>query len=193
MGRRLLAPFLFCRIYPVNRLNSHQLRNSKPEEGIRQQKNIRRNPIVLVLDNVLDTYNIGTFFRLADAIAAEKIFLCGPVVTPPNLKIHRSSIGTWKWIPWENHLEVGDCLKKLKGEGYQITAVELDKNSVNYQKAKYNFPVALVLGSEMNGISPQTLKLCDQIVEIPMHGINKSLNVLVSASVIAFDVVSKLK
>jgi tRNA G18 (ribose-2'-O)-methylase SpoU len=176
----------------VNQLNSHQLRASKLEEGSRLQKNLKRNPIVIVLDNVLDTYNIGTFFRLADAIAAEKIYLCGPVVTPPNLKIHRSSIGTWKWIPWENILETGDCLRKLKSDGYQITAVELAKNSVDYRKASYKKPVALVLGSEANGISEETLKLCDQIVEIPMHGINKSLNVLVSASIITYDVVNKI-
>lgn len=174
------------------RLNSHQLRASRVGDSQKLQKDLKRNPIVIVLDNVVDTYNIGTFFRLADAIAAEKIYLCGPVVTPPNLKIHRSSIGTWKWIPWENCLEVGDCLKKLKKEGYQITAVEQDKRSVDYLKAKYIKPVALVLGSEANGISKETLALCDQIVEIPMHGVNKSLNVLVSASIITYDIVNKL-
>ncbi|MCX6726608.1 MAG: TrmH family RNA methyltransferase [Candidatus Shapirobacteria bacterium] len=174
------------------KLNSHQLRASRVGDSQKLQKDLKRNPIIIVLDNVLDTYNIGTFFRLADAIAAEKLILCGPVVTPPNLKIHRSSIGTWKWIPWENCLAVGDCLKKLKQNGYQITAVEQAKNSINYLKAKYTKPVALVLGSEANGISAETLALCDQIVEIPMHGINKSLNVLVSASIITYDIVNKL-
>jgi len=174
------------------RLNSHQLRQSGVGESSKLQKDIKRNPIVLVLDNVLDTYNIGTFFRLADAIAAQKIYLCGSVVTPPNLKIHRSSVGTWKWIPWENVLSTSDCLKKLKSEKYQIIAIEQAKNSINYLQAKYQFPLALVIGSESNGISPDTLKLCDQIVEIPMYGINNSLNVLVSASVVSFDIIKKI-
>jgi len=173
------------------KLNSHQLRKSKVGESSKLQQEIKRNPIVLVLDNVLDTYNIGSFFRLADALGAQKIYLCGPVVTPPNLKIHRASIGTWKWIPWEHFNRVGDCLKKLKTEGYEIVACEQGKNSVNYQKAKYKFPLAIVAGSEMNGITEESLKMCDQIIEIPMFGINVSLNVLVATAIIAFDAVSK--
>ena len=173
------------------KLNSHQLRKSKVGESSKLQKNIKRNPLVLVLDNVLDTYNIGSFFRLADALGASKIYLCGPVVTPPNLKIHRASIGTWKWIPWEHFNRVGDCLKKLKEEKYEIVACEQNDNSINYQKAKYKFPLAIVAGSEMNGITKESLEMCDQIIEIPMYGINVSLNVLVATAIIAFDAVSK--
>lgn len=176
----------------MDRLNSHQLRKSRVGEAHRKQARIPRQPLVLVLDNVLDTYNIGSFFRLADAIGAQKIYLCGPVVTPPNLKIHRSSIGTWKWIPWQQFDNTLDCLAHLKKSGYQIIACEQGKNTINYQQAKYQFPVALVAGSESNGVGESVLKKCDQIVEIPMYGINKSLNVLVATSVIAFDLVSKL-
>lgn len=175
------------------KLNSHQLRASKIEEGSHLQKEVIRNPIVLVLDNVLDTYNIGSFFRLADSLAVEKIILCGPVVTPPNLKIHRASIGTWKWVPWENYLKVEDCLRDLKKQDYQIVACEQDAQSVNYQQAKYKFPVAIVAGSETNGLTPGALKYIDQIVEIPMYGVNKSLNVLVATAIIAFDAASKNK
>lgn len=174
------------------KLNSHQIRASKVGESQKLQKEIKRNPIVLVLDNVLDTYNIGSFFRLADALGAEKICLCGPVVTPPNIKIHRSSIGTWKWIPWQHYDSTIDCLCQLKKEGYQIVACEQDKTSVNYQKAKYNSAVAVVAGSETYGISKEVLKMVDQIIEIPMYGINISLNVLVATSIISFDIVSKI-
>lgn len=174
------------------KLNSHQIRASKVEKSQKLQKQIHRNPIVLVLDNVLDTYNIGSFFRLADALGAQKIYLCGPVVTPPNIKIHRASIGTWKWIPWEHCESTTDCLKKLKQDGYQIVACEQDKNSINHLKAKYQSPVALIAGSEMYGISKETLKMVDKIVEIPMYGINISLNVLVATSIISFDILSKI-
>jgi tRNA G18 (ribose-2'-O)-methylase SpoU len=174
------------------KLNSHQLRKSSKKEGILHQKKIYKNPIVLVLDNVLDTYNIGSFFRLADALNVEKICLCGPVVTPPNLKIHRASIGTWKWIVWEQYQNTNDCLIKLKKEGYQIIACEQTKNSVSYNNAKYKFPLAIVAGSEMNGVGESTLKLCDHIVEIPMFGVNISLNVLIATSIIAFESIKSL-
>lgn len=175
------------------KLNSHQIRKSKVGESEKLQKQIKRNPIVLVLDNVLDTYNIGSFFRLADAIGAQKIYLCGPVVTPPNIKIHRSSIGTWKWIPWEHFENTTDCIKKLKSEGFQIVACEQDKKSVDYLKAKYKFPVALIAGSESYGVSKEVLKLVDKIIELPMYGINISLNVLVATSIISYNILSKIK
>ncbi|MBP9817849.1 TrmH family RNA methyltransferase [Candidatus Shapirobacteria bacterium] len=178
---------------PKLKLNSHQLRRSRVVESAKLQKNIKRNPIVLVLDNVLDTYNIGSFFRLADALGAEKIYLCGPVVTPPNLKIHRASIGTWKWIEWQHFQTTEDCLQKLKNDGCFIVACEQTKNSVNYLEAKYQFPLAIVAGSESNGVGESCQKLCDLAVEIPMYGINKSLNVLVASSIISFDAISKLK
>jgi len=174
------------------KLNSHQLRKSRVGESAKLQKDIKRNPIVLVLDNVLDTYNIGSFFRLADAIAAEKIYLCGPVVTPPNIKIHRASIGTWKWVPWEQASSTIDIVNQLKSQGYQIIACEQSKNSVNYAQAKYKFPIAIIAGSESLGISPEVLKLVDQTIEIPMFGINISLNVLVATSIICYDAIQKL-
>lgn len=174
------------------KLNSHQIRQSREVDAKKLQTNINRNPIVLVLDNVLDTYNIGSFFRLADAIGAQKIYLCGPVVTPPNIKIHRASIGTWKWIPWQQFDSTIDCLKQLKSEGYQIVACEQDNTSINYLKAKYQPKIAVIAGSESHGVSSAVLKMVDQIVEIPMYGINISLNVLVATSIISFDILSKI-
>ena len=176
----------------MDRLNSHQLRASNLSSSQENLKKIQRNPVVLVLDNVLDTYNVGSFFRLADALAVEKIYLCGPVVTPPNLKIHRASIGTWKWVPWEQYDSTQECLKKLKKDGYQIAICEQDERSINYQKAKYKFPLAIVAGSEVNGVGESCRNLADLIVEIPMYGVNKSLNVLVATSIIAFEAVSRL-
>jgi len=174
------------------KLNSHQIRKSKVGESQKLQKEIKRNPIILVLDNVLDTYNIGSFFRLADALAVEKICLCGPVVTPPNIKIHRASIGTWKWVPWEQYSSTKKCIEQLKKDGYQIIACEQNKDSVKYLDARYKFPVAIIAGSESFGVSKDVLKIVDKVVEIPMFGVNISLNVLVATSIISFDVISKL-
>jgi tRNA G18 (ribose-2'-O)-methylase SpoU len=174
------------------KLNSHQLRQSTIKEGSRHQQRSAKNPLVIVLDNVVDTYNIGSFFRLADALNAQKICLCGPVVTPPNLKIHRASIGTWKWVTWEHYPDTIDCLQKLKKSGYTIYACEQTNNSIDYSKTKYNFPLAIVAGSETNGISPNVLSLCGQIIEVPMYGVNKSLNVLLATAIIGYNSIEKL-
>ena len=174
------------------KLNSHQIRKSREVAAKKLQTKIKRNPLVLVLDNVLDTYNIGSFFRLADALGAQKIYLCGPIVTPPNIKIHRASIGTWKWIPWEQFDSTIECLQYLKSQGYQTVACEQNKKSVDYRQAEYKSPIALIAGSESMGISTQVLKKVDQIVEIPMYGINISLNVLVATSIISYDILTKI-
>lgn len=174
------------------KLNSHQIRQSGEVAAKKKQSHLKRNPLVLVLDHVLDTYNIGSFFRLADAIGAQKIYLCGPVVTPPNIKIHRASIGTWKWVPWQQFESTTDCLKQLKRDGYYLVACEQNEHSRDYRQAKYRHPIALVVGSETYGVSKQALKMVDNVVEIPMYGINISLNVLVAAAVISYDILSKI-
>ena len=86
------------------KLGSKELRKtpSSPEE----LSQIKRNPIYLVCDRVLDTYNIGSLFRLADAIAAEKIYLCGDMEYPPSSRIHKSAVGTEVWVPWEKKEKV---------------------------------------------------------------------------------------
>lgn len=176
----------------MTKLNADQIRKSHPNTAKKQINSIKRNPIVLVLDNVLDTYNIGSFFRLADAIGALAIYLCGPTVTPPNIKIHRSSIGTWKWIHWQHYQNTIDCINDLKKQNYSIVSCELTKDSILYNKAKYTTPLALVAGNESTGVSPEILKFSDLIVKIPMHGINKSLNTLTATSIIAYQALSTI-
>jgi len=177
----------------MTKLNADQIRKSQPSTVKKQISSISRNPIVLVLDNVLDTYNIGGFFRLADAIAAQSIYLCGSTVTPPNIKIHRSSIGTWKWITWKHYQNTIDCINSLKKQNYSIVSCELTDNSILYNKTKYTAPLALIAGNESTGISFTILKYSDLIVKIPMHGVNKSLNTLTATSIIAYQALSTIK
>jgi len=172
----------------ARKLDAKQLRVTKPV--CREQDSIYQTPIVFVLDNVLDTYNIGSFFRLADAVAARKIYLCGRVVTPPNQKIHRASVGLWRWLPWEHHRSTLGLVGKLKKEGYQIIVVEQTKSSRSYLELKPKFPVALVLGHETVGVDKEVVKLADFVAEIPLKGVNKSLNVLVAASVVGYHLLS---
>lgn len=175
------------------KLNADQIRKSKPSLVKQKINLIKRNAIVLVLDNVQDTYNIGSFFRLADAIAAQAIYICGSAVTPPNLKIHRSSVGTWKWIPWFHCQQTAECVKGLKRQKYQIVSCEINNKSTPYNNAHYCIPMALIAGSESFGISPDVIKLSDLVVEIPMYGINNSLNTLLASSIVAYQALSQYK
>lgn len=183
------------------KLNAKQLRQLNPQEKLPPKK---RNPLYLILENIYDTYNIGGLFRLADALNMEKIYLCGQTEIPPNPKIKKASIGTYKIVPWEYKPTVIEIIKELKSiyttnrqsltanhqSPITIMAIEQHSSSLPYFQAEYKLPLALILGNETFGISPEVLKLADKIVEIPMFGVNKSLNVIVSAAIISYHIVS---
>ena len=172
------------------KLNAQQLRKSSPTT--KDIKKVERNPIYLVLDRIIDTYNTGSLFRLADAIAAEKMYLCGKMEYPPNSRIKKAAIGTDKWVPWEKTDSTLKTVKKLKKEGVQIIVVEQAKNSISYKNLKPQFPCAIVVGNESFGMDKKILHEADVTVELPMFGVNKSFNVWGSAAVIAYKVLEKI-
>jgi tRNA G18 (ribose-2'-O)-methylase SpoU len=174
------------------KLGAKDLRKTPPTPDT--FKTIKRNPIYLVLDRVIDTYNIGSLFRLADAIAAEKMYICGDTEYPPSSRIHKAAVGTEEWVPWEKVELTLSIVKKLKSEGVQIVAVEQDARSIAYSLLPnvLKFPVAIVVGNETDGISKEVLDLADKIVELPMFGVNKSFNVWGSGAIAAYKVLESL-
>ncbi|MGE5041984.1 MAG: TrmH family RNA methyltransferase [Candidatus Levyibacteriota bacterium] len=176
----------------MNRLKPSQLRTSEPTQE--QLDSIERQEIYIVLDDVLDTYNVGSIFRLADAVGAKKVFLCGRTETPPNSRIKKASINTWQWVPWGYVDNASAAILKLKTEisNIQIVAVEQDARSVPFDSFDYKLPIALVVGNETDGCSQETLSVCDHIIELPMFGINTSLNVMVTLGIVLYKAIEKL-
>lgn len=191
------------------KLNAKQLRDLEEKQAQGKLREVKRRPIYFILENIYDTYNIGGLFRLGDALAVEKIYLCGEMEIPPNHKIKKASIGTYKVVPWQyckttketidelrksysllvnSYLEKTEKKVRLTNNQSQITiiAVEQHPKAVKYTSGVYRLPLALIFGNETYGILPETLKLADQIVEIPMWGMNKSLNVIVSAAIVSY-------
>ena len=168
------------------KLNSAKLRRKKTGE-LSSSEN-KKHELYIILDNVLDTYNVGAVFRLADATATKKILLCGYTETPPNTRITKSSINTTDLTEWEYFEKTIDAINdlRLKIKDIKIIAIELDNRSIDYTKADYGFPVALIIGNETHGISEEVLKLSDKIVELPMFGINVSLNTMVSLAIVLY-------
>lgn len=177
----------------MNKLNAKQLR-SAPKPTKKQLEKIRRNPIYLILDRIIDTYNIGSLFRLADAIGAQKMYLCGEMEYPPNSRIHKAAVGTQKWVPWEKAASTTKAVKKLKKQEVQIVAIEQSPKSIHYAQitAHLRPPVALIVGNESEGIEQDVLNEVDLIVELPMHGINKSFNTWGSAAVISYKILESV-
>lgn len=168
------------------KLNAQQLRKSEPSK--KEVEKIKRNPIYFVLDRIIDTYNTGSLFRLADAIAVEKMYLCGEMEFPPSSRIHKAAVGTEKWVPWEKKDSTLSTVQELKKKGVQIIVVEQDSRSVSYKNIKPKLPVAIVVGNETGGIEKEVLNEADIIIELPMFGINRSFNVWGTAAVVSYKV-----
>ncbi|MCL6642432.1 MAG: TrmH family RNA methyltransferase [Candidatus Bipolaricaulota bacterium] len=147
---------------------------------------IPRQPISFVLDNVQDTFNVGALFRVADAVAAEKVYLCGQTPTPPNPRIHKAAVGTEQWVPWEYHPNIVSLIRELKAQGKTIIAVEQHPRSISYAELAAKFPAVLIVGHETLGVSQGVLELADVIVELPMLGVTRSLTVAAAAAVVAY-------
>jgi tRNA G18 (ribose-2'-O)-methylase SpoU len=168
------------------KLNAKQLRKTPPKGN--EASDIKRNPIYLVLDKIIDTYNVGSLFRLADATAVEKMYLCGDMEYPPSAKIHKAGVGTDEWVPWQKVDQVVQVIKVLKKKGVQIIAAEQDPRAIPYTllPSASHFPCAVVVGNETDGVCKEVLDEADVIVELPMFGVNKSFNVWGSAAVIVY-------
>ena len=177
-------------------LNAKELRSlSSHSSVVIRKKRKTKNEIYIILDNVLDTYNIGSIFRLADAVAAKKIYLCGGSETPPNHRIKKASINTTEVVEWEYFASASEAIKNLKFKikNLQVIAIEQAATSVPYDKFEYKMPIALIVGHESDGVSKEVLKMADAIVELPMFGVNKSLNVMVSLGIVLYEIVCKTK
>lgn len=176
----------------MDKLNAKQLRKSEPTKE--ELKAIKRNPIYLILDRITDTYNIGSLFRLADAVGVKKMYLCGDMEYPPSTRIHRAAVGTEAWVPWKKESSTLNLVKKLKSKGVQIIAVEQDPRSIAYSLLPnaLHLPCAIIIGNETEGIQEEVLIEADLIAELPMFGINKSFNTWGSAAVIAYKILEEI-
>lgn len=174
----------------MNKLNAKQLR-SRQISDIRHQ--IEKQEIYIVLDNVLDTYNIGSIFRLADAVGAKKLYLCGGTETPPNPRIKKASINTTEIVNWEYAESTTKVINNLRStiNDLQVVAIEQNQKSVPYDQFIFQFPVCLIVGHETEGVSQEVLELTDGVVEMPMFGINISLNVVVSLGIVLYKVIEQ--
>ncbi|KKR34027.1 MAG: tRNA/rRNA methyltransferase [Candidatus Gottesmanbacteria bacterium GW2011_GWC2_39_8] len=179
------------------KLNAKELRTTKCDQE--EAKKIKKNPIYIILDNVWDTYNVGAIFRLADAVAATKVYLCGETLTPPNTRIKRASINTTEWVTWSYAKTAGEAIKELKNElrtknlELRTLAVEQSEKSIPLKDLKVELPVAIVVGNETYGVSKEVLEIVDTIVELPMYGVNKSLNVMVSCGIVLYRIIGMIK
>jgi tRNA G18 (ribose-2'-O)-methylase SpoU len=158
-----------------------------------KNRGLERNPIAICLNNIRSLYNVGSIFRIADGIRAEKIYLCGITGKPPHRAITKAALGAEESVPWEYHPNAVLLLERLKSIGYEIAVMEHTDESISYAEAKFHFPVCLVVGNEVTGVDPEGISLANLAVEIPMLGEKNSLNVAVATGIVGCHVLLGLR
>jgi tRNA G18 (ribose-2'-O)-methylase SpoU len=151
-----------------------------------QFKTVKKNPIVLVLDNVRSMNNVGSAFRTGDAFLIEKIYLCGITAQPPHREINKTALGATDTVEWEHFENTLEAVEKLKKDGYQVLSVEQAENSSSLEDfaPKSNEKYAFIFGNEVYGVEQEVVDKSDHCLEIPQFGTKHSLNISVSIGVV---------
>jgi len=157
--------------------------------------------IVLIAHNIRSAHNVGSILRTAEGFGVKKIYLTG--YTPqwfsglPHIKekvlsrIHKTALGAEEMLDIEHHDNIEKLLLELK-KTHRLVGLEQDKKSISLQNYRDHLatpypPVALLLGEEVHGITPELRNLCDDLVEIPMYGRKESFNISVATGIALYE------
>jgi tRNA G18 (ribose-2'-O)-methylase SpoU len=153
-----------------------------------QAENASRIPLIVMVDNIRSLYNVGSIFRTSDGAMIQKLILAGFTPYPPRKEIEKTALGSTKSVPWEYTKHPVEAIQELKERGYKICCLELTDKSIPYDEIKSSdFPLCLVIGNEIAGVTKEIIELCDLAIEIPMYGIKQSLNVAVAYGIAVFE------
>ncbi|MEA2077597.1 MAG: RNA methyltransferase [Candidatus Marinimicrobia bacterium] len=171
--------------------HSHKvIKDSRPSEVSLLGR--KRREIYVIADNIRSLHNVGSLFRTSEAAGIEKLYLVGISGTPPRKEISKTAIGAENNVPWEYHADIIPLLKYFKSENIPIIVLEHTNSSKDFQNVGYSFPLCLVVGNEVDGISEEVMDYADMAVEIPMFGMKQSLNVSVAYGIMLYELIRQL-
>ena len=162
-----------------------ELKASRPTYD--EVENIPRIPISFLVENIRSVHNVGAIFRTADGMGAEKIYLTGYTAYPPRDDLSKVALGADKSVPWEYINDPEVAINIIKKQNITIAALEQTKESISIYDFNWEFPICVILGNEVKGVSEALINHSHHSVEIPMRGIKQSLNVSVAAGVIGYE------
>jgi len=125
-----------------------------------------------LLDNIRSAGNVGSIFRTTDGLGMEKLYLCGITPTPENEVVRKTSMRTEIAISWEYTPNAVEMAIELKSDGFSLIALEQDERAIDIGATRdlQLQNIVIIVGNEVTGVDPELIKLCDQIIQIPMYG-----------------------
>lgn len=153
-----------------------------------------KHPVAGVIDNVRSIYNVGSIFRTSDAARIEHLYLTGYTGTPDHKDLHKTALGAQDTVRWSHHDEALPVLADLREQGYTLAALEItDAPTRPSEVPESAFPLALVVGNEVDGVRNAVIDTVDIALEIPQYGAKQSLNVAVAYGIAVFDLVRRYR
>jgi len=154
---------------------------------------LQRIPVSVVLDCVRSLYNVGSFFRTADAAGAAKLYLTGYTGHPPHAGIAKTALGAERTMPWAHQAEALPLVESLREGGQQIAVIETSLHAADVYDWEPRFPVTVVFGNEVTGVPQPLCDAADLHVRIPTLGRKQSLNVAVAGGIVIYELLRKYR
>lgn len=176
-------------------MKHRKLKNKELQrKSVDEARQASKTPLILILDNIRSLNNIGSVFRSSDAFLIQKIYLCGITAQPPHKDIHKTALGSTDSVAWEYVENTLELVEKLKQDGVEVWSIEQAEKSIflNDFQPKKNQVHAFVLGNEIKGVDQEVVNASQGVIEIPQEGAKHSLNIAVTAGVVAWDYFQKI-
>jgi tRNA G18 (ribose-2'-O)-methylase SpoU len=165
----------------------------KVVEGDRRESSHLDSPIVIILDRLRSTHNVGNILRLADAIRARKVICGGYTACPPHPKLAKTAMGAEEIVDCEHYEQAADAAEHYREQGYEIIGVETVDGADSIWDCSFKGPCAFIFGNEALGLQENTLKQCDRFVRLPAFGLKNSINVSNCAAVVLYKAAEYLR
>ncbi|MDP4198015.1 MAG: TrmH family RNA methyltransferase [Bacteroidota bacterium] len=170
------------------------------------QASTQRLPIIAILEDIRSLYNVGSIFRTSDGAHIEALYTVGYTPHPPRKEIDKTALGATRTVPHQHFATIQEAVASVRGVDHppapsysaslhrrrspKIAALEIASNSRSvFDLTPMDFPLAIIIGNEITGVSQEALALADFALEIPMLGAKHSLNVAVAYGVALFECV----
>ena len=176
-------------------MKHRKLKNKELQrKSVEEVRKAFKTPLIFILDNIRSLNNIGSVFRSSDAFLIQKIYLCGITAQPPHKDIHKTALGSTDSVAWEYVENPLELVEKLKQDGVEVWSIEQAEGSVflNDFQPKKKQVHAFVLGNEIKGVNQEVINASQGVIEIPQEGAKHSLNIAVTAGVVAWDFFQKI-
>ncbi len=147
-----------------------------------------KNPFIVVLDGITDVRNFGAIARTCEVAGVDAIVIPARGSVRVSADAIKTSAGALHTIPVCRELNIRDAVQFLRNSGIKVVAAT-EKAAENYTTSTYVDPIAILMGAEDEGISPELLKISDELVRLPVYGTIQSLNVSVAAGVMLYEVI----